>query len=249
VLLSAGCGRLEFDAVDIGDASVDGAGDGYFDASDGPTAACIDSHQLCDDFEAPTIRSFWTQQDPGTSVDRTMAHRGLASLHVHSDALAVGTTAYTTIQQTDTLALGDRTFHVRAWVRLGSLPSNPMELIDATQPGTDNVDALFVLEDTMAVYSQFADITRVNTAPAPVGTWFCVLWTVTRDPGTAGSISLAGDVPPAQLSNVQTDGVPPIESLGLGIGFAGTQLMVAQPAMDIWLDDVIIDNAPLTCAE
>jgi hypothetical protein len=34
-----------------------------------------------------------------------------------------------------------------------------------------------------------------------------------------------------------------------GIGFSPSTDSHAQPAMDLWIDDIIIDRAPLTCAE
>ncbi|MDB4964246.1 MAG: hypothetical protein JWP01_4245 [Myxococcales bacterium] len=34
-----------------------------------------------------------------------------------------------------------------------------------------------------------------------------------------------------------------------GIGFAGSNTPVAQPALDLWIDDVIVDPDPVTCAD
>ena len=46
-----------------------------------------------------------------------------------------------------------------------------------------------------------------------------------------------------------TDGTPPLHDMDFGIGFAGTNVNGAQPAIDVWIDDVIVNNTPITCAD
>lgn len=110
-------------------------------------------------------------------------------------------------------------------------------------------DFLFVRSTQLEIYSQFSEQTAGTGVVPPTGTWFCALWTVTRATGATGSIALAGDPPAISLPGVITDGSPQLHDLDFGIGFAGTNVGVTQPAMELWIDDVIVDTHPITCAE
>nr|MBA3542486.1 hypothetical protein [Deltaproteobacteria bacterium] len=63
------------------------------------------------------------------------------------------------------------------------------------------------------------------------------------------ALELSGDVPTLSLSNVTTDSTTPMSLVAFGIGFANGNAPVAQPALDLWVDDVIVDMAPMTCAD
>jgi hypothetical protein len=41
----------------------------------------------------------------------------------------------------------------------------------------------------------------------------------------------------------------PLKTVALGIGFAATNVNDAQPAIDMWIDDVIVHHAPVTCSD
>jgi hypothetical protein len=189
----------------------------------------------------------------GTNVtlDTTIAHRGTTSVHMHSPALAIGQNGYFVLQQNTTLALGDPMFYVRAWVRLGSMPLVNMGLIFVEQSGTpDNEDAVTLRPNDLAVYSQFSNSSKGNNTTPPLNTWFCVLFTVKRTTNATGSIVLGGDQPPITLPSVQTDSATsPIVLMNFGIAFAGSVVTTAQPALDMWIDDVIVNNAPITCTD
>jgi hypothetical protein len=238
VVALAGCGRIGFSTT------TDGAAD---DVGGDAAAGCLASYRLCDGFEGATFDPVWSSIG-SVSIDTTVAHRGASSAHFHTDAIAVGDDGYAEIWQTRTLPLGDPTFYVRAWFRLGALPLNNMEMIAATQtvPLPDEV-GLFVVPE-LAVYSQFSN-TSTNTATRPpIGTWICALWTVTRATTPTGRISLAGDLS-TTLSNVITDATTPLREMDLGIGFSGSTVIVAQPPMDVWIDDLIVAASPVSCAD
>ncbi len=84
----------------------------------------------------------------------------------------------------------------------------------------------------------------------PTGSWFCVVWKVVRSTSTSGSLETSGDVPALALANIQTDSASsPMTVLTLGLGFASSNTPSAQPALDLWVDDVIAHSAPVTCAD
>ncbi|MEO8844511.1 MAG: hypothetical protein ABI704_23205 [Kofleriaceae bacterium] len=244
MLLVCGCGRFGFDA------SIDARGSGDDAASDAVTAAaCKASYELCDDFEATAFDSVWTLDSPNISLDTTIAHRGGQSMHVFSDLVAAGKPGEFSLDETATLALNDPTFYVRTYVRLGALPLDNMRLIKAAQiSGAPREDGVYINPGEMTVFSQFSGASQSTNENPPTDTWFCVLWTVHRST-TSGSLALAGDPPALTLPNTQTDGAPPISILGFGIEFSATTQMVDQPRIDVWIDDVIVANTPITCAD
>jgi hypothetical protein len=236
------CGRGRFDP--LGDARTDAAGDT-------PTS-CIAQLELCDDFEAAQLDASKWMWDPGVTLDTTVAHRGSQSVRFHSTPVAMRTEAYFRLYEGTTLPLGDPTFYVRAWLRLGALPSstNGLELIAAYQTtGGNKGDYLFAHAGSLDIYDEFtAGFTSTPAAP-PLDTWLCALWTVQRSTGAAGSIMLGGDPAPLSLPSQQTDTAPPIAMLAFGIGFSAPNVDVAQVPLDLWMDDIIVDKSPLTCAQ
>ncbi len=231
IFAASACGRIDFDDTLAG--------------------ACA-TRELCDGFEAGAFDATTWTVDPGVTLDPAVAHRGGASAHFQSIALAKNQGGYFTLGETRTLALADATFYVRAWVRLGALPAgtNHMELVTAAQTGgTVYGDSLFVEPTGLSIYTQFSNSSYIESTPPPLGSWFCALWTVQRATTATGSITLAGDPAPIHVTSVITDGSPPLSLLTFGIGFSGTNVAAAQPVMDVWLDDVIVDRNPLTCAD
>jgi hypothetical protein len=205
---------------------------------------------ICDGFEGATIDTTTWSVDPMITLDSTRAHRGSKSLHVHANAFAANTSSYTSIGEAKTAATAT-TFWVRSWFWLSALPAtgNGMELISAEQPGAGG-DFLFVFSDSTHIYTQFGNASKVGMTTVPIGSWFCVVWKVVRSSTATGSIDLTGDLPMLTLPGVTTDSATtPISGIFMGLGFAGSNTPSAQPALDLWIDDVIVDDAPVTCAD
>ncbi len=250
VALGAGCGRVGFTALGGGGGSGDGGATGDGKSGDGVApVTCLASYELCDSFETKTLAAVWTPS--GTvAIDTNVAHRGTQSMHFHTPALAPGGNMYSTIAETATFASADATFYVRAYVLIEAVPANNLDFIDAQQStGSPLEDGLFLEPTGVAVYSQFANDVADTATPPVTGTWSCLMWQVTRATIGTGLEVLSGDQGMATLGGVQTDGVPAIEVMNFGIGFAGPSVLVAQPAFDLWLDDVIIASTALTCAD
>src|SRR5204863_9708181 len=116
------------------------------------------------------------------------------------------------------LTLPDPILYARAWVRLGTLPLNNMGIMSASQiTASPQEVALFVLPDSLGVFSQFDNVSQHNNTLPPTNTWFCVIWKVVRDAGNSGALVLGGDQPPASLSNVPTVGTPERRALPFGV--------------------------------
>lgn len=260
----AGCGRYAFDgkldaAGSDAAAPHDAAPHDAADAMLGPdafneAAACA-GFALCDSFEGSGFSQIWTT-DPGVTLDSTRAHRGLQSAHAQIPALATGVTGFSEIDETKTLsgASVPPTFYVRAWFFLSGLPAgnNRMEAISIVSATPSSIgDYTFIHSNDTVIYTQADALNALAGVPPPTNTWFCVVFQVTRGTTSNGSLALTSDVVPSlALSDAITDSdATPIQHIGFGIGFAGTNVFNPQPALDLWIDDVIVDTQPLTCAD
>jgi hypothetical protein len=224
------------------------------DAGDAPndTLSCTAKFDLCDGFEAPDIDTSLWSPSPGVVRDTTRAHRGAASLHVSVAALTTGRGGGATVTETRTFASAASTLWVRAWFWMASLPAdmNAMELTSVEQTMGGEGDYLFARSNNTQVYSDFDfQITGTGVAP-PTDGWFCVVWTITRSTTNTGALDLSSDVlPTISLHGTITDAQSPIGRLRLGLNFASTNVKVDQPAIEAWVDDVIVDPRPVTCAD
>ena len=247
----AGCGRLGFgDGGDKLDARTGDAigGDGAPD--DSGEVACSPAFQICDGFETGINTGVWSA-DPMVTVDTTRAHRGTSSVHVHTPAFAPNTNSYQSLFQSDTIMANPSVFWIRGWFWLSALPAsgNGMELMTAEQPG-NNGDYVFVFSDSTHIYTQYGSGSKITMTTVPIGQWFCLTWKVVRSTTTTGSLELTGDLGTLLLPNVITDSATsPMTMVTLGVGFASSNTPSAQPALDLWIDDVIADDGPISCAD
>ncbi|HEY3807226.1 MAG TPA: hypothetical protein VGL61_31710 [Kofleriaceae bacterium] len=250
--LVAACGRLDFGARGRHDGSVpagDGADDGA-DALGDAAGACLPGYLLCDGFEKASLAPWWTSSGSGVALDATVAHRGTQSLHVHVDDVPANEGASAIVTETTTfVASSSTTFYVRAFARMSAIPDDNLGLIETDQTsGMPDGDGVFATSSGLTVFSQFSEKSRDAGFTPMDGAWTCLVWTVVRATDATGSLVLDGDAT-ASLTNVQTDGNPPIDEMDVGIELAGPTDTVLQPAIDVWIDDVIVAASPLTCAD
>lgn len=252
LVVAAGCGRLGFDgaapsdgAVDADDSDIGGPGD------DAPQeVTCSPAFDICDGFEDGLDTALWTVH-PAATLDTSFAHRGNNSIRIHTDAFGAGQQSYRMISETRTLAANPTAFWVRGWFYLSALPAggNGMELITAQRPGNEG-DYVFVFRNRTTVYSQYSGASREAPAPAPVGSWFCAVFEIVRSTTTNGSLALTGDLPAIDLNDTATDSATqPMVVVTLGAAFSSANVSDAQPAFDLWIDDVIVHRAPVSCSD
>jgi hypothetical protein len=223
----------------------DGVADGVVD---GLAVQCPPGVDICDTFEGG-ILPVWT---PGgtVTIDSTIAHRGNASLHAHLDALSAGVGGRATLTETHTFA-ASAPFWVRAWVKIASLPTagNHLEIMSTEQTHTSSDgDYVFFEATAVDVYSQFSNGIRSTSSGAATGTWICLVWHVTPA-ASNGVLELSGDIAMPLTYNGTTDGAPSIGQLVIGLQFASSNVSASQPALDLWIDDVIVDHAAVSCTE
>jgi hypothetical protein len=219
---------------------------------DGGARDCgTSSFALCEDFEHG-LGGKWTTLQVGAtvSVDGTYAHSGSSALHVHLDSINSGHSADGVIQETETLTTPSAGFHVRAFLYFPSAPlGGTMTVIDAQQVATPNQSLEFQLTgNSISLWDGFASGARFRQTPygLPIGNWACVEWIVQI--GTPGSlaVSLQGMALAGAVIDDTTASNPPLGVMQLGAKYANTS-STATPAVDFWIDDVVVDPGPIGC--
>jgi hypothetical protein len=243
------CARFAFngnknDAKNHSDVVVQEGGGGA-----NPEPACLASYAICDGFEGSELDPVWTVSS-GATLDATVAHRGVQSLHVHTDAIAENDGVNLGVVESSTFGDAVEPLYIRAFVRLGSTPVDHMGVIEVSQTSTaaPDTDGVFETATGLVVYSQFTNTSADTMFQPTLDAWTCLVFEIFRASDDTGKLALTGDGSGA-LDSVQTDGTPPLGELQLGIAFANSTDTDMQPALDLWIDDVIVANAPVTCAD
>lgn len=242
----AGCGRVGFGG-EIDARTSRGSDAGSAMGSDGAAPPSCAGFDICDQFEDATLAPIW-QPVGAVAHTTTLAHRGTGALHLNVPAVAAGGQGGALIRETTIPGTGSPPFWVRIWVRVNghAAPQNHLELISADQfTGGGLGDYLFAEADATALYSQFDNGIASLPAPIPLDTWTCLIWHVAPNDGT---MHLDGDLGSSSYSGV-ANGNPPVSLIEIGPFFDPTNVAVDQAGFDVWLDDVIIHHAAVTCAD
>lgn len=252
--LCIGCGRIGFGfgaAIDAG--AVLGTG------SDGCSA--LGAVTLCDGFEPPDldqlwdtnvgveIGSTWTTMN-GAAIDTTVAHRGAGSLHLTMPAVAAGSVSSAQIAEASKFPAGS-VVYIRVWVLLTSLSatSNTIRLMGIdNNTGADPGEAVELGPSGLS-----AQVYGVATAagngiqPVPLGQWLCMQFEVQVATSSSGSVALTTNAMSSSISLVATQPNPSLQRMMLGAFYY--RAPDAQPALDVWFDDLILDTQPHGCDE
>jgi hypothetical protein len=213
-----------------------------------PSCASGAAVALCDDFEAAALdTTTWTLSGTG-NIDTTFRHRGQSSYHFRTPAVNAGTTTNFNIRERKTFTgFTGPTMWVRLWAYINAVPAagNTLNLIKVEQIANPFNGQVVELRATQTRLENEVAGTTVNAAGAPmINSWNCYLFRIDVGGATPG-LQLSGvNVPSLSLAGT-TQPNPVLGQANIGVFFF--QPNVAQPAYDLWIDDVIIDTKPVTC--
>ncbi len=249
--LAPACGRLEFAPVPR-DSDTDSADDSDVeDATGDAAAACSPGLIVCDLFEAPIDSLRWDISGGTFNLDTTIAHRGASSVRFSIPATPAGTQVGSYIGHTDPAIAAASQLWTRAWVRMSALPTstNAAELLVVQRSGALG-NFVFIRNNDVQLYHQIDLQNGGASVVAPLDTWFCLLWRLTLSTtNTGGSVVTSDVLPTFAISNSITQTSPAMDNVSFGPFFATNNIDEPQPAFDVWIDDVIVDDAPVTCAD
>jgi hypothetical protein len=239
------CGRVGFDGP--ADARIDDGIDARIDDGIDATAC---AYQLCDDFEGDALASVWGAPTGTVAVDSSVSHSGVSSVHFHTPAVGSNTDLRASITDTSVIALGSAELHVRMFMRFAGVPATNNEgpILSTAESVTDFENSIILRPAELALYNQWNDSSTGNAMPVPTDTWLCVLLTLDRSTTTSGALALGGDVAPITMPNIQTDG-PPLTWLSFGIIMYAARVQANQPALDVWMDDLLVADTELSCSD
>ena len=254
--LGAGGGSDLGGNPDLSQSSSDlSAGDGGVVPFCGRPASCP-SGLLCDSFEGAVLdSSLWhTLESSGSiALDSARACRGSQSVHSHNNASGNSAGSYGQIYALQPFGTGS--LFLRAFFFV------PQANLTATGYHT-----LFSVNQTVGPYSsilvntlQGGYLQLVDPAPAlpisqnsqtvfPTDRWVCAEWEVDFSLSN-GAIRLWLDEVPVNdltLTGVATQMSLPISALYIGLSQYSAPS--AQPALDYWFDDVLVDVARIGCS-
>jgi hypothetical protein len=231
-----GAGGSADAAIDV-DAPVDAA----------PPSKCPPGALLCDGFDKPALdSSLWTPFTNGTSswaIDPAKAARGTRSLRLH---VAAGTM--------DAVGL--------AW---NPNPASPMPnptyvrfFLFLPQPTPHFVGAFVTLDnpqnqgvsvewsDSVVSLESLGDLLASSTFGTGIfepGRWVCVVMKVQTGPASELSLFVDGKSTPELTSELT--GAPLFQRLMFAISPDGGQTQAA----DFWIDEVVLSQSPVGCAD
>jgi hypothetical protein len=253
-VLVAGCGRLQFDTRDDasrGDGTVDTR---PFDATgDGvaATTCAATTNRVCDGFEAGSFDPMWTlDTDRGTiTIDNTRAYRGSSSVHVRIDPI---TSAVTNPRATLLGPAGLQTtvtgiIYFRVWMYIASpLTQNPFnQMINAADQNGQGIS--MGARNGVLAANDYTDGSYAESATAvPLDRWACLQLEIPSNTTGTTRIFLDGiELTDAALP--KSTAQPPPDHVYLGLEWVGT--LSSQPTADAWMDEIVIDTQPTTCAQ
>jgi hypothetical protein len=233
----------------------DANGDGRGDACEGAVGcAALTRVPFCDDFENGLSNTRWRldRQDPAIleiNSDARFVHRGTQSLHLRTPAVPSGGQGGVDLSEIATFPdfADAASFWVRAWIWLPHPPAGSDEVrlfvADNGPVGTVGIGVAIAANHT-AIGSWVGAGGSVSGAPPGYGEWTCYVWRV----DLSGSQSLSGVNIPS-LGPLMAPTQPPGKLAQLGVGPFIYHPTTAQPAFDMYVDDVFLDTQPVTCEQ
>lgn len=241
----AGCGRLGFGDT-RSDAGLDGDGVAIVTRCTGTTSL------ICDGFE-DVASSPWTviTSAGGATLDSTRAHLGTSSMHVHINSITGATVnPHALLHSSQGLAGGAITgmVYARVWIYIASPHATTefdqlVNFADVPGSGISVGTRNGVLANNDYTDGQYAEST---TAILPVDRWTCLQFEMPS--GIAGTTRVAVDdnaITDITLSKSTVQPAP--DHVYIGLEWVGT--VSSLPAIDAWLDEIIVDSKPTTCAQ
>jgi hypothetical protein len=245
VVVSLGCGRLSFDPlVTATDASTDVLQDAEIPLN------CT-GRIICDGFEGTNLAPNWnTQTASGTvAIDTMRSHRGGRALRAHTNAGISGDSRKAEIVDTTQLPTNatPRILYTRMW---GYFPSPHANAYNQYITYANTSGNGFAMGDrNLNITTNHFDAVAFGesgTTQLPRDRWVCLQFEApTNQTGTVRAFIDGNEVTDIALAVTAPEAA--MTQLFIGIDWAGLSMTI--PAVDVWLDDLIVDDSPISCAD
>ena len=229
-------------------------------AGDGPSSSACSCAStpgavVCEDFES-SPSAIWSALGDGPTPDPPRAHCGSAAIHLHAPQLNVGDAFVTGLTETATFANPKLTqgFFARAWVFLPSASKlaslNYVALFEARQTTDPYLGVGAQLVPDGAALSDWTidpNPFEKTAGAVPRDAWTCIEWQVSYSPTNGTTKLWVGDGDAISIDATDTQPSPPYGAMIVGLYFG--PIKTAQPAIDVWVDDLVIGPQRIGCAK
>lgn len=216
------------------------SGDSGGDAA--PHVGCTGA-KVCEDFESYTTGGLptapWTTQVASATmaIDVSKAYDGAKSIHITTNG---GGAMALMVQQAPLLPLAGNNVYGRFMMFYDVMPTTHYHLIILNGPGDNGQMTMGGLESSKALFNFGpGDNTAISNTKYPQGKWSCIQWQF-DGPNKTAVMSIDGVPLENKVTNWQA-----FEMSKLSIGLLNC--CDDGPKVDMWLDSVAIDDAPIPC--
>jgi hypothetical protein len=248
----AACGRVGFtpsiDGASSGDVATEGVADVSTDAN--PPSLCGGGvGRVCDGFEGPGLDPRWMLDvDQGSAtIVTTKAYRGTSSLFVQTDQITTPTQfPRASVRSYDGLPVTG-TVYVRVFI---FLPTPAMMTFDqfVNFSNASGQGVSMGIRNGKIVNNDYSATQFRESATAfPLDRWACLQMTIPSD--TTGTIREYIDGVEITDAAIATGGTPHPRPTHLYLGIDWPNMYTTLPPSSAWFDELLIDDAPLTCTK
>lgn len=249
-MVVAACGRVGFDpSIDALVVPADEAGDISVDAANPPSLCGVGAGRVCDGFEGAAFHPRWMydlEQGTATLVT-TKAYRGASSLFVQTDMITTPTLyPRASLLTYDGLPLTGAVY-VRVYIFLPT-PAimNFDQFVNFANGGGQGVS--MGIRNGKVVNNDYSAVQfRESATDFPLDRWACLQMTIPSD--TTGTIRVYVDGVEITDAAIPTGATPHPRPSHLYLGIDWPSMYSSLPPSEAWFDELLIDSAPITCAQ
>ncbi len=238
------CSTIDDHCWKLGDGP-DGGGDG---AGTMPSLCAGKSVLLCDGFEAASIDPQWTvdMTDGSVTLDPTMRYRGAQSLHLHTNAANASADPGVVIFESRTFPITG-TAWVRIFMRFQSpFPTTFNQMINFLDMGQGG--ASYAMKDHDPIANDYTS-TQYAQSSMPLfvdDAWLCLRVSLPQAGASDTTMRIYFGDAEVMDADIAAATVNTMRGVNLGLDFFGAGAM---GPTDAWIDEVIVDDKPIQCAD
>jgi hypothetical protein len=207
--------------------------------------------KLCDGFEGP-LNARWSNDinNGAITIDTSRAYRGGSSLHLHTNPEpSPATEPQANVRGSAGLPIST-TIYLRAWVYFpAGTPAVFDQLLNFSNPGMTGIS--YVSENGHPELNDYGSGGPFNSSSlftVANDRWTCLQMEIPQPAGAMGVIRLFLDGNEVtDVTTTSSAATPAMDHYYLGLDWYNNPANL--PATDMWLDEVILDDQPTTCAE
>jgi len=218
------------------------------DLAPGPSICSTAGVLFCEGFENTSLPGWGFLQNNGTvGADSVHVYRGSSALHAHQNAAAPGAGATGVVIATPTYPSTD--IYLRAFVYLpGPAPAGIATFlrVQESMAAQYSLD-LQISDGKLRSRASRSNTNALSNTSLPLDRWACVEWQI--------HLAASGFVK-AWVDGLEVTGISGTQDTRattvydwLVVGLDTGSTAGSQPARELWLDEVALDNKPIGCAK